>query len=150
MNTLTTYDFEEKTNSSIEYIFLDILDHADSYLTTSFHPVLDNFLKTLNDLEIPLENIKLLDKNELESYYKNIRRLNSFFEKMHDRFQNKQYFGDSELKNQFMTISKSLNTIEITCFKYLMKDAPIEKTQEYIKDGLAKLSQESIARKISF
>jgi hypothetical protein len=150
MNTVFAYDFEEKTDSSIEYIFLDILSHADNYLEKSFHPVLDNFLKTLDDLEIPVENIRLLDKDELESYYKSIRRLNAFFEKMHDKFQDKQYFGDPGFKDRFKTISKRLNTIEITCFKYLMKDAPVEKTPGYIKDGLAKLSQETIAQKLSF
>ena len=150
MNTVFTCDFEEKTNSSIEYIFLDMLDHADNYVKKGFHPALDNFLKTVDLLEIPLKRIKLFDKMELENYYKSIRRLNAFFEKMHDRLQNKQYYGDIELKNQFKAISKRLNTIEITCFKYLMKDAPIEKTPAYIKDGLAKLSQESIAHKLSF
>jgi hypothetical protein len=150
MNTLFAYDFEEKTDSSIEYIFLDILDHADDYLTKSIHAVIGNFSKAADALEIPFESVKGFDKKELESYYKSIRRLNAFFEKMHDRFQNKQYFGDLELKSQFKAMSKRLNTIEITCFKYLMKDAPVEQTQGHIKDGLAKLSQEFIAQKLSF
>ncbi len=30
-----------------------------------------------------------------------------------------------------------------------MKDVPVEKTPGYIKEGLAKLSQESIAQKLS-
>jgi len=149
MNTLFAYDFEEKTDSSIEYIFLEVLDHADNYISKNFHPALDNFLSTVDSLEIPLEDIKLFDKKELESYYKSIRRLNAFFEKMHDRFQNKEYFGDPELKNQFKTISKRLNTIELTCFKWLMKSTPVEKVPQYIKDGLAKLSQESIGQKLS-
>ncbi len=149
MNTAFTYDFEEKTDSSIEYIFLDILDHADDYLTKSIQSVIDNFSRAADALEIPIESIKVFDKKELESYYKSVRRLNAFFEKMHDRFQNKQYFDDPELKNQFKAISKRLNTIEITCFKYLMKDVPVEKTPGYIKEGLAKLSQESIAQKLS-
>ena len=148
MNTVFAYDFEEKTNSSIEYIFLDMLDHSNNYL--SFHPALDNFLKTLEIFDVPLESIKLFDKEQLESHYKSVRRLNGFFEKMHDRFQNKEYFGDSALKNQFKVLSKRLNTIEITSFKYLMKDAPVEKTPGYVKEGLAKLSQEFIAQKLSF
>ena len=150
MSTVFAYDFEEKTDSSIEYIFLDILSHADSYLERSFNPVLDNFLKTLYELEIPVENFRLLDRDELESYYKSIRRLNAFFEKMHDKFQEKQYFGDPNLKDRFKTISKRLNTIEITCYKNLMKGAPLEKTPGYIKEGLARLSQDTIAQKLSF
>ena len=150
MNTVFAYDFEEKTDSSIEYIFLDVLDHADDYLTKNFQPTLDHFSMTVDELQIPFERIKLFDKKELESYYKSVRRLNAFFEKMHERFQNKQYFGDPAVKNQFKALSKRLNAIEITSFKYLMKDAPVESTSEYIKDGLAKLSQESIAQKLSF
>ncbi len=116
MNTAFTYDFEEKTDSSIEYIFLDILDHADDYLKKSIQSIIDNFSKAADALEIPFESVRKFDKKELESYYKSIRRLNAFFEKMHVRFQNKPYFCDPEHKNLFTAISKRINSIDITCF----------------------------------
>ncbi len=43
MNTVYLYDFEEKTNSSIELVLLDMLNHTDNYLATDFSPVLEDF-----------------------------------------------------------------------------------------------------------
>ncbi len=99
--------------------------------------------------EVLFENKSLLKTNVLQSYYKSVKRLNSFFEKIHDKFQSIRYFDNPELKLQFKSISKRLNNIEITCFKYLMKGAPVEKIPEYLKNGLAKLSKEFITQKLT-
>jgi hypothetical protein len=148
MNTELAYDIEEKANSTIEFNFLTILEFNGNDFKEKFHLVLDSFSETVNSIESTSSNIKLISRTELESYYKTVKRLNSFFLKMHDKFQSKNYLDDKELKTQFKTISKRLNAIEFTCFKYLMKDEPVDKTPEYIVQGLAEFSKEAIGEKL--
>jgi len=56
MNKVYLYDFEEKTNSSIELVLLDMLNHTDNYLAIDFSPVLEVFLKTVDYFEVLFEN----------------------------------------------------------------------------------------------
>jgi Sec7-like guanine-nucleotide exchange factor len=100
---------------------------------------LQEFSNNIEIYELPLDKIKSMGKSELDSYYKSIKKRNAFFEKTHDKFQSQAYFNDTQLKTLFKSISKRLNTAEILSYRYLMQDMPVEKTPEYIKDGLAKL-----------
>ena len=149
-NLALEFNFNDRFKTiSFKELLLEIISGKMSLLSQKFKLILKDLLYSLEfDLE-GIESIKAMELPELINAYNNIKRFNNFFDKMHDKYNSVNYFKDAELKGLFKSVSRRAHTIENICHKNICKHNQPVVTPDYIKMGLAKLSQEALYTKFS-
>ena len=142
------YSFEKKLS------FLDIKKYIGS-IKQQFTPGNDRVKSMLKEIEEDIQretqvltDIKNLNQAELEILFQKINKFNIEFDKLNSSYYDKNYDGDGELKQLFSTISRQASRIENFSRKYLLRDTERKATPEYIKEGLAEFSKQTLAKKI--
>jgi hypothetical protein len=133
--------------------YINVRKYIDA-LVDSMNPS-NNFKAFLKDIEKEfqqdtqvLNDIKELGHEDLLALNQNIKKFNIDFDKLNNSYYDKNYFGDDELKQLFSSISRQAHRVENISHKYLYLDQTKTQTPDYIKEGLAKLSQEALGKKL--
>ncbi|OIQ70360.1 hypothetical protein GALL_480270 [mine drainage metagenome] len=93
-------------------------------------------------------DIKKMNSEELKTLNQGIKKFNNHFDKVNTLYYDKNYFADGELKQLFQSISRQAHKIENISHKYLFIDQTKTQTPDYIKEGLANFSRETISKKL--
>jgi predicted nuclease with TOPRIM domain len=144
MSTSTlNYNFEERLNDFI------IIEGTDLFNEESFKNILKELEYEFQQDTRVLSDIKELDEERLKRLNTNIKKFNDRFDSLNDSYYSCDYFNDGELKQLFTSLTRKAHKIENSIHKYLHQNSLFVATPDYIKEGLAKVSGEAIAEKLS-
>jgi hypothetical protein len=136
------YSFEEKLND------INIIDGNIAVYSDNFKNLLKEIEKEFReDIQI-LTDINELDHSGLQLLHQKIKKFNTYFDKLNDLYYDKHYFDDGELKQLFLSISRQAHKVENISHKHLYLNQRASQTPDYIKEGLAKFSRETISKKL--
>lgn len=93
--------------------------------------------------------IKNLGLEELNLLNQSIKKFNLKFDKLNNHYYDKSYNNDGELKRLFISISRQAHRIENLSHKYLYQKQNSSGSPDYIKEGLAKLSQKALFKTLT-
>jgi predicted nuclease with TOPRIM domain len=93
-------------------------------------------------------DIKKMSVEDLKVLNQSIKKFNDHLDKLNNLYYDENYFGDGELKQLFFSISRQAHQVENISRKYLFTDHATTQTPDYIKEGLANFSRQTISNKL--
>jgi hypothetical protein len=145
MNLAIVDDLQHQADTAL----VEIEATNDQSASNNFKGFLLNFINEVKPMDSLLKNIANLNTQDLNSLYHDSKYLSSVFDKTHQKYYEKNYFNDAELKSMLKDIGKTLHRLENLAHNCYTKNLPNEKTPDYIKSGLTKYSQEVLSKKLS-
>jgi hypothetical protein len=137
------YSFEEKLND------INIIDGDIAAYSDGFKILLKEIEREFREDIQVLTDIKELNHEGLQLLNQKIKKFNTDFDKLNNLYYDKNYFDDGELKQLFLSISRQAHKVENISHKHLYLNQPATQTPDYIKEGLAKFSRETISKKLT-
>ena len=109
-----------------------------------------HFKKKLDELILPIEgflrHINELAKEDAEELLAPTRKIIRIFDKYDQLLALSEYAQDVQLKEKYKYLLKTLYRLESLLHIQATKDIPVEKTPDYIREGIVGISRASVHR----
>jgi len=125
---------------------LRFMQSLAEWLKSSLSNNLDNFILTTEGFHKHVTELNDTDSRLLLDKTGDVIR---WFDKLQEQFDRINFMDDVELKEKFKYAQKSLFKLEALAHVQTTKNVPIEKTQNFLQEGIAKLSKEAIGSALS-
>ena len=121
---------------------LDLFD----FVTTPFGKLLDEFILIMEGL---YKHVPEFTIDEAQYHLNKAKKSIALMDEQDEGLASINYMDSRELKEKMKYLLKTLYHLEALLHKRVMKARPTEKTPDYLKQGLATLSNEAITKSLS-
>ncbi|WP_375604914.1 hypothetical protein [Flavobacterium davisii] len=115
--------------------------------------VISNFNKDIITFILSMEgaimHLDALNISESEKILKDTKKIISKFEVLSEKMSSKNFYDNTELKDNFKYMLKCLYKIESKLHKKVYQSVPVIKTDEELKKGVVKMSSSNIHNLLS-